>query len=246
MVRLILGGGGQYEVEDRRVALIGEIKSFLGKSVDRVLFIPYALNGYEAYVAKIIELGINAGYHFESIHTIKNSHEAVRKAQAIYVGGGNTFRLLNELYGKDLLPLIRKKIQDGTPYLGISAGANVACPTIKTTNDMPIVEPPSFNALGLVPFQINPHYTDPEPNSSHQGETRERRIQEYFEMNDGTVVGMREGSIIRIEGSSVYLYGTAGARIFQKGKSPEEYVPVNRLDFLLGSIPPARLTSGIK
>jgi dipeptidase E len=233
MLRLLLGGGGQYELEDRRACLIEEIKRFLGRSIDRMLFIPYAVNDYEAYVAAMIKLGINAGYGFDSIHRFNDPQEAVKKAQAIYIGGGNTFRLLNELYAKDLIPVIRKRIQSGSPYIGISAGANVACPTIKTTNDMPIVEPPSFEAFGFIPFQINPHYTDPDPDSTHQGETREKRIQEFLEMNDETVVGMREGSIVRVENSSISLCGTTGARVFKKGEPPKNYLPGNRLDFLL-------------
>jgi len=233
MVRLLLGGGGQYEVADRRKSLINEMKTFLGESVDQILFVPYALKDYDGYVAKMVELGIDAGYGFKSIHTLKEPNDAIRKAQAIYVGGGNTFRLLHELNKKDLLSLMRDKIHGGTPYIGISAGANIASPTIKTTNDMPIVEPPSFTALGVIPFQINPHYTDRDPDSTHQGETRERRIQEFLEMNDETVLGMREGSIVVIEGSTIYLSGTAGARVFKKGQEPEEYGPGDRLDFLL-------------
>jgi dipeptidase E len=232
MARLLLGGGGQYEIKDRREALIREMRSFLGSSVARVLFIPYALKDYDGYLAKMIQLGNDAGYSFESIHKSTDSHDAVREAAAIYIGGGNTFRLLNELYAQGLVSSIRKKIQAGAPYIGISAGANVACPSIKTTNDMPIIQPPSFDALGLIPFQINPHYKDPDPNSTHQGETRERRIQEFLEMNDETVVGMREGSILRIEGDSVHLCGTAGARVFQKGQEPKEHAPGDRLDFL--------------
>jgi dipeptidase E len=209
------------------------MKDFLGSSVDRVLFIPYALQDYDGYLAKMTGLGNDAGYQFQSIHRFQDAREAVREAAAVYVGGGNTFRLLRELYALDLLAPIKKRIEHGAPYIGISAGANVACPSIKTTNDMPIVEPPSFAALGVVPFQINPHYKDRDPSSTHQGETRERRIQEFLEVNDETVVGMREGSILRIDGSAVDLRGTAGARVFQKGAEAREYAPGDRLDFLL-------------
>jgi dipeptidase E len=235
MAKLLLGGGGQYELEDRRLVLIEEITTFLGTSIDRVLFIPYALKDHDAYVSKMVELGITDGYGLESIHTSEDAEDAVSRAQAIFIGGGNTFRLLDVLYRRNLLQLIRKKIQADTPYLGISAGANVACPTIKTTNDMPIVQPRSFEALGLIPFQINPHYTDPDPNPQHQGETREKRIEEFLEMNDQSVVGMREGSIIRIDGASVFLRGKVGVRVFKKGAESKEYPPGSRLDFLLNS-----------
>jgi dipeptidase E len=233
MAKLLLGGGGQYELDDRRVALIEEIKRFLGPSIDRILFVPYALKDHDGYVLKMVELGINAGYRFDSIHRFGDAQTAVSTAQAIYVGGGNTFRLLDELYRRDLITVIRNKVHAGTPYLGVSAGANVACLTIKTTNDMPIVEPPSFNALGLVPFQINPHYVDRDPDSQHQGESRKKRIEEFLEINDETVLGMREGSIICIDGSSVALRGTAGVTVFKKDVAPEEYLPGQQLDFLL-------------
>jgi dipeptidase E len=133
----------------------------------------------------------------------------------------------------DVLPLIRKRVAEGMPYTGASAGSNLACPTIRTTNDMPIVEPPSFDALGLVSFQINPHYLDPVPGSTHMGETRETRIREFHEENDLVVVGLREGAMLRVEGDLVELRGRAGARIFRPGQEPVEVVPVAEIQTLV-------------
>ena len=173
------------------------------------------------------------GYDLNSIHQSRDKQQAVRDAEAIFIGGGNTFRLLKSLYDFDLLQLIKQRVQVGMPYIGSSAGSNVAGPTIKTTNDMPIVEPPSFNALGLVNFQINPHYLDPDPGSRHMGETREERILQFLEENDSTVVGLREGAMIRIERGSAILKGTTGARIFRKGEPPVEIQPDTELNDLV-------------
>lgn len=137
------------------------------------------------------------------------------------------------LYEFELLPVIRARVENGMPYMGSSAGSNVAGPTIKTTNDMPIVEPPSFDALGLVPFQINPHYLDPEPGSIHMGETREERLLQYLEENDTPVVGLREGAMLRVQTGVTMLKGSAGARIFRKGEPPVEVTPVSELNELL-------------
>jgi dipeptidase E len=150
----------------------------------------------------------------------------IGEAEGIFIGGGNTFRLLKALYDTDALEPIRKRVTTGMPYMGASAGSNVACPTIRTTNDMPIVEPRSLDALGLFPWQINPHYLDPEPGSKHMGETREERLIQYLEENARPVIGLREGGIIRVENGRATLKGTSGARIFRRGKEPEEKKPV--------------------
>jgi len=170
------------------------------------------------------------GYELTSIHTAANPAQAVQETEAMFIGGGNTFRLLKTLYDFDLLDVIRDRVDAGMPYIGSSAGSNMACPTIRTTNDMPIVQPPSFNALGLVTFQINPHYLDPDPNSKHMGETREERINQFHEENETPVVGLREGAMLRIENDETILRGSTGARIFRKGFDPIEILPGARLD----------------
>ena len=158
--------------------------------------------------------------------------QAPKETDAIFIGGGNTFRLLKTLYDLDLIDVIRERVDAGMPYIGSSAGSNMACPTIKTTNDMPIVQPPSFNALGLISFQINPHYLDPDPNSRHMGETREERIIQFLEENETPVVGLREGAMLRIENGGTILKGSTGARIFRRGFDPVEISPGAKLDDL--------------
>lgn len=201
-----------------------EIRDFLG-SVERVLFVPFALHDRDGYAEKARERFARMGYALTSIHKLTDKQQAVRDAQAIFIGGGNTFRLLKNLYDYGLVTLIREKVEHGMPYVGSSAGSNVAAPTIRTTNDMPIVEPPSFNALALVSFQINPHYLDPNPNSKHMGETREERLVQYLEENATPVVGLREGAMLRIENGVTTLKGSTGARIFRRGHEPAEVVP---------------------
>lgn len=208
-----------------------EIRSFLGDA-KRVLFVPYALFDRDKYTANARQRFQNMGYELTSVHTAANPVTAVNETDAIFIGGGNTFRLLKALYDFDLIEPIRRRVSNGMPYIGSSAGSNVAAPTIKTTNDMPIVQPPSFNALGLVSFQINPHYLDPDPNSKHMGETREERIAQFLEENDTPVVGLREGAILRIENGETILRGSTGARIFRRGMEPLEISPGAGLDDL--------------
>src|SRR6266436_2386963 len=172
----------------------------------------------------------------ESVHQAKNPHKAIKETDAIFVGGGNTFRLLKALQDLDLIEPIRQKVRGGAPYIGSSAGSNVAGPTIKTTKDMPIVQPRSFDSLGLVPFQISPHYQDPDPNSRHMGETQEERILQFLEENDTPVVGMREGAWLLVEGCSVMLKGLSGARIFRRGQPPVEALPISQISELVGVV----------
>jgi dipeptidase E len=206
------------------------IASFLGPSVSRILFVPYALFDRDGYVAKARPRFEAIGYALDSIHDLAGGPAAaVERAEALFIGGGNTFRLVDALWRLELIEPIRRRVHSGMPYVGISAGSNVACPSIRTTNDMPIVQPPSFAALDLVPFNINPHYLDPIPGSTHMGETREQRIAEFHEENPQPVVGLREGAWLLVEDSTVVLNGTNGARVFRRGQAPEEIAPGSRL-----------------
>ena len=210
----------------------GEISDFLG-NVKRVLFVPFALHDRDAYARQARDRFAQMGYELNSIHASTDPAQAIREHDAIFIGGGNTFRLLQTLYDHNLLDPIRERVRAGMPYIGSSAGSNVAAPTIRTTNDMPIVQPPSFAALGLVSFQINPHYLDPDPASTHKGETREERIIQFLEENDPPVVGLREGAMLRIENGRIQLRGSTGARIFRRGVEPLEIVPGDYLDELV-------------
>ena len=210
----LFGGGYLEYAED-------EVRHFLA-NIKRILFVPFALHDHAAYAAHARGHFAQLGFTIESLHDAQDKQQAVQTAEAIFIGGGNTFRLLRRLYDFDLLPVIRERVAGGMPYMGSSAGSNVAGPTIKTTNDMPIVEPPSFDALGLVSFQINPHYLDPDPGSTHMGETREERILQFLEENETPVVGLREGAMLLVENGSCVLKGSAGVRIFQRGQDPVE------------------------
>ena len=208
-----------------------EIRDFLG-DLKRVLFVPFALYDRDAYAATAKDRFDRLGYDLTSIHNAPDPVKAVNDTEAVFIGGGNTFRLLKCLYDFNLLEPIRRRVLDGMPYVGSSAGSNVAGPTIKTTKDMPIVQPPSFDALGLVPFQISPHFQDPDPNSTHMGETQEERILQFLEENDTTVAGLREGAMVRVENATTTLKGSSGARIFRKGQAPVERAPGSVLDDL--------------
>ncbi len=199
--------------------------------VSSILFFPFALADHDGYTRTVRERFGRMGIEVTGAHQARDLSHAIEEAQAFFIGGGNTFRLLNALDQEDTVwpdrrtsvgDHIREKVQAGTPYIGTSAGANVACPTIQTTNDMPIVEPDGFYALDLVPFQINPHYLDPDPTSRHMGETRETRIKEYHEENATPVIGLREGAWLHIDGAKTYLQGTSGAKLFRRGKQPRE------------------------
>jgi dipeptidase E len=206
-----------------------EICNFLGQ-VKRVLFVPYALYDRDTYTEQARTRFQKLGYDLTSVHHAADAIRAVDETEAIFIGGGNTFRLLKALYDAELLEPIRRRAAGGMPYVGSSAGSNVAGPTIKTTKDMPIVQPPSFDALKLVPFQISPHFLDPDPNTRHMGETQEERILQFLEENDTPVAGLREGAIVRVEDGCTTLKGSTGARIFRKGLQPIEKKPGDKLD----------------
>jgi dipeptidase E len=203
-----------------------EVRDHLA-GVKRVLFVPFALADQDAYAAKVRERFERMHIGLDSIHDAGDAAEAVRHAEAIFIGGGNTFRLLKTLYDKDVIRPIRERVLAGMPYMGASAGSNVAGPTIRTTNDMPIVEPPTLDALNLFPFQINPHYIDADPSSKHMGETREERLLQYLEENQTPVIGLREGAMLRVRDGEILLRGQAPARVFARGSDPFEIAPGN-------------------
>jgi dipeptidase E len=209
-----------------------EIRDFLGPR-KRVLFVPYALFDHDAYTARARRAFTGLGHELVSVHERHHAPQAVDEADAVFIGGGNTFRLLAALYHYGLFAAIQQRALAGLPYIGSSAGTNVATPSIRTTNDMPIVQPPSFTALGLVPFQINPHYLDPDPDSSHMGETREERIRQFHEEHGTPVLGLREGCMLRVEGDRMELRGTTSARLFRRLAEPAEFAPPCELSFLL-------------
>ncbi|MFX1536054.1 MAG: dipeptidase PepE [Promethearchaeota archaeon] len=212
-----------------------EICTFI-KERKEVLFIPYARPSgitLDEYTDIARQRFHRMGYKLTGIHEVNSPKEAVQSAETIFVGGGNTFVLLKGLYEAGIMEDIISKVNGGTPYIGTSAGSNVAGKTIGTTNDMPIVQPPSLTALGLVPFNINPHYLDPDPNSTHKGETREMRIKEFHAFNTIDVIALREGAMLDILGEQITLKGSTGARLFRQGKKPQEYQPGDSLDFLL-------------
>lgn len=205
------------------------------KGITEVVFIPYAAVtfSYDEYEAKVQNRFNEIGIKVHSVHRAINKRNFVRHAQAIVVGGGNTFALLKKMQEEDLLDMIFRRVKAGIPYVGWSAGSNVTCPTICTTNDMPIVQPHSFRAIGLVSFQINPHYLDANP-EGHAGETREQRILEYLEANRSRyVVGLREGCMLRIDDNGIELIGNRPMRIFKKGVETYEVQPGDNIDFLI-------------
>ena len=207
--------------------LFDEIKDFF-KGVDKIVFIPYARPSgltYDEYTAAVSEKFEIIGIKVNGIHEFDDPVRAIENAQGIFTGGGNSFVLLHELIENNLIEPLRHRIELGLPYMGTSAGSNVTGPSIRNTNDMPIVYPSTFDALHVIPWNINPHYLDPDPNSKHKGETRQTRIEEYLVFNDIKVVGLREGSWLRFENDEVTLKGPLTARIFIQGREPFEYSP---------------------
>jgi len=199
--------------------------SELFQDTTQVIFIPYARPGgisYDEYTSKARGIFEKIGKELVGIHTFKDPVKGLQEAQGLFTGGGNTFVLVDTLYRLKMMEVLRQRILEGLPYLGSSAGSNICGISMNTTNDMPIVYPPSFKTLGVVPFNINPHYLDPDVNSKHMGETRETRIKEFHSQSTVPVVGLREGSWIRVKGNQNILMGNLSARIFQQGQDPIE------------------------
>lgn len=203
--------------------------------VSEVLFVPYAgvSVGYDAYAKRVADVLSEMKVGLKSVHTFDHPVEAVAQAQCVLVGGGNTFHLVYEMHRHGLMSAIRERVQNGMPYMGWSAGSNVACPGLFTTNDMPIIQPASFETLNLVPFQINPHYLDAHP-QGHGGETREDRIKEFMVVQPNTyVVGLREATMLRVQGRELKLIGSRPMRVFRQGLETKEYESGSDLSFLM-------------
>jgi dipeptidase E len=209
-----------------------ELRDFFGPR-RRLAFAPFALQDQAAYTRRVQERLAPEGFEVVGLTADAAGQALLETAEGVFVGGGNTFRLLDTLQRSGLLEQLRRRVKGGLPYMGASAGTNIAAPTIRTTNDMPIVQPRSFEALGLVPFQINPHYLDADAGSTHMGETREARLVEYLEENAAPVLGLREGAGLRLRGRELELIGARGARLFRRGHEPVEYEPGSDLAFLL-------------
>lgn len=211
--------------------LLPEIQLFFGHCSE-IIFIPYARPSgisHADYTKKVAQVFGKISIAVKGIHEFKNPIEAIEKAQGIFTGGGNTFLLVSQLYENNLVETLKKAVLNGTPYLGTSAGSNICGVTMSTTNDMPIVYPPSFTTLGWVPFNINPHYLDPFEGSTHMGETRETRILEFLQLNAEPVIGLREGSWLEVKGDSIILKGALTARVFKRNETPYEVTPETEL-----------------
>lgn len=211
------------------------LDAFLGGSVRRLLFVPFAAVGrpWDEYHVQVAAAFKDLGCAVDALHRLPAARDAVAAAEAIVIGGGNTWQLARELHARELMQPIRHRVLAGAPYIGWSAGANIACPTFQTTNDMPICDPLGFDALDLVPFQINPHYLHGNP-PGFRGETREERINEYLLVHPDTwVAGLREGTMFRIEDDSIELIGNAECRVFHSGREPSELKAGEDFSFLL-------------
>lgn len=224
MKRLIIASTSTVHGSGYLEYLKEELKLLFG-GCEHIVFIPYARPGgisQDDYTEKARTFFNSIGIEVQGIHSFQDPIKALEKAQGIFTGGGNTFLLVRQLYHHHVMEPLREALFEGVPYLGTSAGSNICGLTMQTTNDMPIVYPPSFKTLGVIPFNINPHYLDPDPSSTHMGETRETRIQEFHTQNNIPVIGLREGSWLDVKGNDIRLQGTHSARVFEQGKLPHE------------------------
>ena len=235
--RLLLASGG-ISNEDRLKAWQNALKDFLKEGTE-ILFVPYAIKDYDNSVNRLREYKFFGDFNIVGIHTFDDPVKAVEDADAVFVSGGNSFRLLSKLYETGLVEALRKHVAEGKPYMGASAGSNMSCPTMMTTNDMPIMMPPSFDSLGLIPFQINPHYMDGrvylkkgDEYVPHSGETRDIRLNEYHEENYLPILGLREGEVLRVEADKAHLCGIRGAKLFKRGEDPVELSEGSDVSFL--------------
>lgn len=195
------------------------------KNIKNLLFIPYARPGgisHEEYTQKATDAFATIGISVKGIHEFENAEKAVKEAEGIFTGGGNTFLLVTQLYKYNIMQTLSEAVKNGTPYLGTSAGSNICGLSMQTTNDMPIIYPPSFQTLGLIPFNLNPHYLDTYNESKHMGETREMRIEEFHAFNTIPVIGLREGSWLEVKGEKITLKGELKARLFKQNQSALE------------------------
>ncbi|RZJ71408.1 dipeptidase PepE [Flavobacterium sp.] len=234
MKRLIIASTSTLHGGNYLDYLMPELEKFFdGKK--SLLFIPYARPGgisHDDYTAKVRETFAKIGMEVSGLHEYENPVEAVKNAEAIFTGGGNTFLLVTQLYFNQVIGAVADAVKSGTPYLGSSAGSNITGLTMQTTNDMPIVYPPSFQTLGLIPFNLNPHYLDADLQSKHMGETRETRIKEFHKFNSAPVLGLREGSWLEVKGEKITLKGDLTARLFRQGKEAEELESGSDLGFV--------------
>ena len=234
MKNIIIASTSTLHSSDYLAYLLPELEH-LFVTCDEIIFIPYARPSgisHEAYTQKVAEAFSKINITVKGIHEFENPITAIENAKGIFIGGGNTFLLVSQLYKNNIISTLEKVVKNGTPYLGTSAGSNICGLTMHTTNDMPIVYPPSFRTLGFVSFNINPHYLDPIEGSTHMGETRETRINEFHHFNPQPVVGLREGSWLEVKGNSIKLKGKLTARIFKRNEIPFEVKPETELNDL--------------
>ena len=234
MKNLIIASTSTLHGGDYLDYLLPEIEKLFA-SCTTIVFIPYARPGgisHSDYTARVKTAFAKINKSVKGLHEFENPTEAIKKAEGIFTGGGNTFLLVTQLYQNNIMDILKKVIQNGTPYLGSSAGSNITGISMQTTNDMPIIYPPNFTTLGAIPFNLNPHYLDADIQSKHMGETRETRIKEFHAFNTTPVLGLREGSWLDVKGEKIILKGNLTARLFKQNQSPEEINPETDLSFL--------------